>query len=132
MAKILPHTLGTLQVGRVTDREVQRVLDMWSRRYAESSVRRFRAVLSGLLSWTLRERLRLDNPVARTSVAHQLLPIQGMRPFTEAELDTVRADIAVYDQHLADVVWLLAWTGLSWSEARELRVADLIEVPTGR
>jgi integrase len=38
----------------------------------------------------------------------------------------------VYDQHLADVVWLLAWTGLRWSEARELRVSDLIEVPTGR
>lgn len=74
LVKLMPPNLGNLHVGRVTDREVQRVLDAWSRRYAESSVRRFRAVLSGFFAWTVRERLRLDNPVARTSVAHQLLP----------------------------------------------------------
>lgn len=132
LVKLMPPNLGNLHVGRVTDREVQRVLDTWSHRYAESSVRRFRAVLSGFFSWTIRERLRLDNPVARTRVAHQLLPTQGMQPFTEDELDEVRADIAAHDSHLADVVWLLAWTGLRWSEARELRVSDLIEVPMPR
>jgi integrase len=132
MVKLMPPNLANLHVRRVTDREVQRVLDAWSRRYAEASVRRFRAVLSGFFSWTVRERLRLDNPVARTRVAKQLEPTQGMQPFTEAELDEVRRDIARYDQHLADVVWLLAWTGLRWSEARELRVADLIEVPMPR
>lgn len=89
-------------------------------------------MLSGFFAWTVRERLRVDNPVARTSVAHQLLPAQGMQPFTEVELDAVRSDIAPYNEHLADVVWLLAWTGLRWSEARELRVADFIEVPMPR
>lgn len=132
LAKIIPPTLGNLQVGRVTDREVQRVLDVWSHRYAESSVRRYRAVLSGFFAWTVRERFRADNPVVRTRVARQLLPTQGMQPFTEVELDQVRADIAVYDEHLADVIWLLAWTGLRWSEARELRVSDFIEVPMPR
>ncbi|MEO6605194.1 MAG: site-specific integrase, partial [Aeromicrobium sp.] len=119
-------------VGRVTDRDVQRVLDAWSRRYAESSVRRFRAVLSGFFAWTVRERLRTDNPVSRTSVARQLLPTQGMQPFTEPELDEVRADIAAHSPILADVVWLLGWTGLRWSEARELRVSDFVEVPMPR
>jgi integrase len=132
MVKLMLPNLGNLHVGRVTDREVQRVLDAWSRRYAESSVRRFRAVLSGFFAWSVRERLRIDNPVARTRVARQLVPTQGMQPFTEPELDQVRADIAVHDEHLADVVWLLAWTGLRWSEARELRVADFIEVPMPR
>ena len=132
MVKLMPPNLANLHVGRVTDREIQRVLDTWSRRYAESSVRRFRAVLSGFFAWSVRERMRIDNPVTHTTVAHQLLPTQGMQPFTEDELDEVRADIAVQDQHLADVVWLLAWTGLRWSEARELRVADLIEVPMPR
>ena len=132
MVKLMPPNLASLHVGRVTDREIQRVLDAWSRRYAESSVRRFRAVLSGFFAWSVRERLRIDNPVTRTSVAHQFLPTSGMQPFTEDELDEVRADIAVHDQHLADVVWLLAWTGLRWSEARELRVADLIQVPMPR
>ena len=132
MVKLMPPNLANLHVGRVTDREIQRVLDAWSRKYAESSVRRFRAVLSGFFAWSVRERMRIDNPVTRTTVAHQLLPTQGMQPFTEYELDKVHADIAVHDQHLADVVWLLAWTGLRWSEARELRVADLIEVPMPR
>ena len=132
LVRMLPPNLANLHVGRVTDREVQRVLDAWSRRYAESSVRRFRAVLSGFFAWTVRERLRIDNPVARTRVARQLLPTQGMQPFTEGELNEVRADIAVHNPHLADVVWLLAWTGLRWSEARELRAADLIEVPMPR
>lgn len=131
LVKLMPPNLANLHVGRVTDHEVQRVLDTWSRRYAESSVRRFRAVLS-FFSWTVRERLRTDNPVARTSVAHQLLPTQGMQPFTEVELDEVRADIATHDAHLADVFWLLGWTGLRWSEARELRVSDFIEVPMPR
>ncbi|MET0930328.1 MAG: tyrosine-type recombinase/integrase, partial [Aeromicrobium sp.] len=132
MVKLMPPSLGNLHVRRVTELEVQRVLDMWSRRYAESSARRFRAVLSSFFAWTVRERLRTDNPVARTRVAHQLLPTAGMQPFTETELDEVRADIAVYDDRLADVVWLLAWTGLRWSEARELSVSDFIEVPMPR
>lgn len=31
MVKLMPPNLGNLHVGRVTDREVQRVLDAWSR-----------------------------------------------------------------------------------------------------
>lgn len=79
-----------------------------------------------------RAPLGTDNPVARTSVARQLLPTQGMQPFTEPELNEVCADIAAHSQILADVVWLLAWTGLRWSVAPELRVSDFVEVPMPR
>ncbi len=34
------------------------------------------------------------------------------------------------DPRLADVMLVLGWTGLRWAEARELRVADFVEVPT--
>ncbi|MCL3817670.1 tyrosine-type recombinase/integrase [Aeromicrobium wangtongii] len=132
MGRLMSPTLGNLHVGRVSDREVQRVLDNWSRTYAESSVRRFRANLSGFFSWAVRERMRIDNPVARTRVARQRQPTQGMLPFIESELEEVRQTVAAYDDHAADVVWLLAWTGLRWSEVRELRVGDLIEVPIPR
>lgn len=80
----------------------------------------------------MRERLRIDNPVNRTRVAKQASPTQGMQPFTEDELSEVRTDVAAHDGHLADVVWLLGWTGLRWSEVRELRVRDFVEVPVPR
>lgn len=132
MTKLLPPNLGNLHVGKVSDREVQRVLDTWSRTYAEASVRRRRATLSGFFSWAVRERMRIDNPVARTRVARQRTTKQGMLPFTEPELDEVRATIAGYDERAADIIWMLAWTGLRWSEVRELRVSDLAEVPIPR
>ncbi|MGO4604418.1 tyrosine-type recombinase/integrase [Terrabacter sp. 2YAF2] len=31
---------------------------------------------------------------------------------------------------LADILLVLAWTGVRWAEARSLRVADVVEVPT--
>lgn len=132
LLKIMPPNLANVHVSRVSDREIQRALNAWSRRYAESSVRKYRAILSGFFTWTVRERLRLDNPVGRTKVAHQLSTTQGMQPFTEPELHEVRAAVAEHDVHLGDVVWFLAWTGLRWAEVRELRVADFIEVPMPR
>lgn len=41
-------------------------------------------------------------------------------------------DIARLNPSLANAVWLAGWTGLRWSELRELRVADFVEVPVPR
>ncbi|GAA2081954.1 hypothetical protein GCM10009821_23370 [Aeromicrobium halocynthiae] len=132
LIRILPPALANLHVAGASDREVQRALDAWSKSYAESSVKRFRAQLSGFFAWAVRERLRIGNPVARTHVPRQSQADVGMQPFTESELREVRAEVARFDEHLADVVWFLGWTGLRWSEVRELRVADVVEVPMPR
>lgn len=50
LLRIMPPNLANLHVGLINDREVQRTLDTWSRTYAESSVRRYRAVLSGFFA----------------------------------------------------------------------------------
>ena len=52
--------------------------------------------------------------------------------FTETELLQLRDTIKVRNERLADVVWLAAWTGLRWSELRELRVRDIVEIPVPR
>ena len=42
----MPPAVANLHVNRVTDLEMQRCIDDWSRRYAESTVRRYRASIS--------------------------------------------------------------------------------------
>ena len=52
-----------------------------------------------------------------------------MRPFSDSELALTVAKVRERSEHLADIVVLLADTGLRWGEARELRRRDLIELP---
>ncbi len=130
--KALPPGVANLHVNRVTDREVQRCINDWSRRYAESTVKRYRATLMAFFASCIHERLIAVNPVSRTRVPAQLTPAAEMMPFSRQELEAVRDDIAVLNPALADAVWLAGWTGLRWSELREVRVSDFVEVPVPR
>jgi integrase len=47
-----------------------------------------------------------------------------IRPFTEDELEAFHLAVSERDQRLADVLLAAAWTGLRWSELREVRVRD--------
>lgn len=130
--KALPPGVANLHVNRVTDREVQRCINDWSRRYAESTVKRYRATLMAFFASCIHERMITVNPVSRTRVPAQLTPAAEMMPFSRHELEAVRDEIAVLNPALADAVWLAGWTGLRWSELREVRVADFAEVPVPR
>ena len=37
--------------------------------------------------------------------------------------------VAARDERLADILLVAAWTGLRWSELREVRVRDFVRVP---
>ncbi len=87
MLKALPPTVANLHVNRVTDREVQRCINEWSRRYAESTVRRYRATLMAFFASCIRERMITINPVTRTRVPPQLTPAAEMFPLSRAELE---------------------------------------------
>lgn len=130
--KVIPPAVGNLHVNRVTDREMQRCINDWSKRYAETTVKRYRATMMAFFADCMRERMIIVNPVSRTRVPAQLTPAAEMFPLSRAELEEVRADIAQHNQALADAVWLAAWTGLRWSELRDVRVADFVEVPVPR
>jgi len=114
----------------VTGREVTRALIALNRSgLAESSVKRFRASLSSFFAWAVRERLIAANPVTGTRVPKGRAVGAVIRPFAEDELESFYMSAAVRDQRLADVLLVAAWTGLRWSELRELRVRDFVRVP---
>lgn len=130
--KAMPPAVANLHVNQVTDREVQRCINEWSRRYAESTVRRYRASMMAFFASCIRERMITVNPVSRTRIPAQLTPPVEMLPLSRTELQEVRDDIARLNPTLADAVWLAGWTGLRWSELREVRVGDFVEVPVPR
>lgn len=129
---VLPPGVANLNLNRVSDREVQRCLDTWSTTYAESTVKRYRATLAAFFSWCVRERMISTNPVTSTRAPSQSSPPVEMWPFTEAELLELRDTVKARNERLADIILLAAWTGLRWSELRELRVSDVVEIPVPR
>jgi integrase len=130
LRRLMPPGLAALHIRVVTDREVTRALIALSRSgLAESSVRRFRASLSAFFGWALRERLIAANPVTGTRVPKGRGVHAVIRPFTEDELESFHVAVSHRDQRLADVLLAAAWTGLRWSELREVRVRDFARLP---
>jgi integrase len=130
LPRLVPPALAALQIGAVTDREVTRALIALNQSgLAESSVRRFRASLSAFFAWAVRERLIVSNPVTTTRVPKGRGLRTVIRPFAEDELESFYLAVSARDQRLADVLLIDAWTGLRWSELREMRVRDFVRVP---
>lgn len=129
MVQRLPGAFTARAVGSVTDRDVQRVLNSWSAKYAEASVRRFRASLASFFGWCVAERCIVANPVNGSQVPRKDAEPGRMKPLTETELEEVVSAIRVYDDRAADLVLIAAWTGLRWSELRAVTVADFSRAP---
>ena len=52
-----------------------------------------------------------------------------IRPFGEDELESFHLAVSAWDEQPADVLLVASWTGLRWSELREVRVRDFVQVP---
>jgi integrase len=130
LPRLLPTSVGALQIGAVTDRDVSRALVTLTRQgLAESSVRRFRASLSAFFAWAVRERIIASNPVTRTRVPKVGTPPVEMDPFSEEDLEAFWRAAKERNERLANILLVAGWTGLRWSELRAVRVRDFIEVP---
>lgn len=130
LTRLVPVSLGALAVGSVTDREVTRALVHLTRSgLAKSSVERFRASLSSFFAWCVVERLIQVNPVLRSRTPRSSTPPVEMYPFTEVELGEVAEAIRRYDDRLANIMLIAAWTGVRWSELRAIRVRDFARIP---
>ncbi len=131
LLRLAPTSLLALQVSAVSGREVARSFEaLLARGLAEGSVVRYRASLSSFFAWCVREKVIVANPVTGVRVPRQSHEVDEMDPFTEAQLEEVHAAWAELSSDLADVLLVLAWTGLRWAEARALRVEDVMQVPT--
>jgi site-specific recombinase XerD len=115
LVRLVPPSLGAMQIAAVTDREITRVLVGWSRHgFAEASVRRTRNSLSSFFAWAVRERLITVNPVTVTRVPRSLAPRTEMYPFGEEDLERLWARATQKNRRLADLALLAGWTGLRW------------------
>lgn len=131
LERVLPTSLLSLQVAAVTDREVARCFEYWiGQGLSEQTAVRYRACLSSFLSWCVRERYVLTNPVTGVRVPRQSTVPTEMSPFTESALEEAYLGWKEHNPRLADILLALGWTGLRWSEARSARVEDLMRVPT--
>jgi integrase len=91
---------------------------------------RYRASLSAFFGWCARERYILTNPVTGVRVPRQSTVPTEMSPFSEEELEAAYRGWQRENARLADILLVLGWTGLRWSEARAVRAEDLMRVPT--
>ena len=131
LERVLPTSLLALQVAAVGEREIARCFEHWiSRGFAERTAARYRASLSSFLGWCARERYILSNPVTGVRVPRQSAVPTEMSPFTEEELEEAYWGWQQQNQRLAEVLLVLGWTGLRWSEARAALVENLMRVPT--
>ena len=131
LERVLPTSLLALQVAAVSEREISRCFERWiSDGFAERTALRYRASLSSFFTWCSRERYILSNPVTGVRVPRQSAVPTEMSPFTEEQLEEAYRGWHQENPRLAEVLLILGWTGLRWSEARAVRVEDLMRVPT--
>lgn len=126
IARVTP-TLASRSVGSVTSRDVERwLLHLRSDEgLADGSISRYRASLSAFFEWTVKDGRRPDNPVLEAPAPLTIREQRGILPLTEDELTAAVERVAEISEHYALIVYVLAWTGLRWGEARALRVSDI-------
>ncbi|WP_230207734.1 tyrosine-type recombinase/integrase [Microlunatus sp. Gsoil 973] len=131
LVRVLPKSLAARELGTVSDREIARCFESWlAVGLSEKSATRYRASLSVFFGWCVRERLILANPVIGVRVPKQSVEPVEMLPFTEDELEAAYLRWKGENARLADILLVLGWTGLRWSEVRAVTVRDLMQVPT--
>lgn len=127
---ILPTWFRKLNVGDVGGAHVQRWQDAaLARGLAPTSVKRHRESLSAFFAWCVAEGFAATNPVKAVMPPKDQRVKEQMRPLPEPELLEVVAAVAQVSPGYADLVTVLAYTGLRWGECRALRVRDFVEVP---
>ncbi|WP_353988636.1 tyrosine-type recombinase/integrase [Ruicaihuangia caeni] len=125
----LPATLRARPIASVDSGEVLAFLTAQLHVKAHSTVARLKTTLSALFSYAVRERLIPANPVIGVRLPAGASQKPADEWFTAESLaSTLRAQYS-RSPHYASISEWLALTGLRWSEARALRVADLQDIP---
>lgn len=125
--RLLSPELGARSVGSVSSVEIERWLLTLRVRHGlgDASIRRYRASMSAFFAWAVTENRIAANPVVGAALPRPVDVAEEMRPWSEAGLAQVVAEVARRDVTLADVVLVAGWTGVRWGELRALRVGDV-------
>lgn len=126
----LPTWMLKLDVGAVTRGHIDKIMVDWLERgLVATSVNRYRSSLSPFFAWLTREGYVPKNIVAQVKPIRDQRPQETMHPLNEHELADVIGAVAVLDKRSAQIIEVLAWTGLRWGEARAIRVRDVTQLP---
>lgn len=107
------------------------LLHLHRKGYASSTIARRRTALGSFFTWAVNDNRILENPVRGSRQPAKVDEGSDLRPLTEAELNTVVGTVAADNQTMADIILVLAWTGVRWGEGRALRVSDIQRGPDG-
>lgn len=130
MAACLSPALAQLNVDAVTARHLtQWYAYLAAQGLAHGSIARYRQSLSACFAWAVADMRIEVNPVALAPLPRGAAPAADISPFDDAELADVLWECRERHPLYADVVLVLARTGLRWGELRALRVRDFQLVP---
>lgn len=122
--------LARLPIAAVQPADVEADLVTQAADLSRGSLRRYRGVLSALMTHAVESHLRAGNPVTRTRLPETAADQSPttMQPFTLEELRTVVADLVGVHAD-GDLALVLGLSGLRWGELAALRVGEVLEVP---
>ncbi len=124
LLRLIPHSYLARNAVSMTPADIEGILcNLRARGLSPLSVRRHRASLSQFFRWCVRSGFVEVTPVEPDAVEPTPTPTV-VRPFTAAELSQAWSEWSGYSPVLADVMLVLARTGLRWREARAITVAD--------
>jgi len=124
--------LGRRPIASVREPEVEALLKGLSQRgLSRGSVTRFRAVLSTMFNWAVRQRMVKANPVVavRVPAGTGVGAKHEVFPFPISELREVVTNLSRSDPRQAEIALVLGLTGLRWGEMVALRVKDVTLLP---
>lgn len=127
-----PLKFGAKPIGSVKETDVTDVLAQLMRKgLSMSSVVRYKATLSSMLSSAVEQRVIRRNPAltAKTPEGDGTDERHEVFPFSLEELRAVRNAQHARNSEQADITLFLGLTGLRWGELVALRVRDVYDLP---
>lgn len=124
LLRLIPQAYLSRDVSSIGPQDVMGILNgLRASGLSELTVRRHRSSLSHFFGWCFRNGLGGLAP-DEDSAEPVTVTAAEVNPFTADELEAAWAEWSGYSPVLADVMLVLARTGLRWSEARALSVSD--------
>lgn len=127
-----PKSWSGLPISALTESDILAHLTSELNTKAHSTVSRARTTLSALFQFTVRERMRLRNPVRDVPMpagAQSKETRTEVDPPTDEELTEILRLQQELSAKYAEVTEFISLTGLRWSELRAVRIRSLQEIP---
>ena len=122
----VPSSLSRRPISSVTTGQLETMFTAMLRTHARATVSRHRGSVSALYAYAVRHEIIRENLVVKVKLPKGTgRPRREIRPFSKRELDALLEFIRATHPAAADVVEILARTGLRWGEMCGLRVADI-------